>query len=261
MLVVTGGAGFIGSVLLWQLNVAGRDDIIVVDHLGESNKWRNLVKRRYADYMPRERFRELLLRDALPFSVDGIVHLGACSATTELNSDFLMDNNFHYSQDLCRYALEKGIRIVVASSASTYGDGSLGFSDNLDLLHKLKPLNMYGYSKHLLDLWILREGLQNDIASLKFFNVYGPNEYHTQGMKTKKPPDTQAHELESRDLSWSETQSPAAGKLLWDTRMRAFSGELKGIFKRLLQPHSQQICKCQYMSTIIIRHTISAITM
>ncbi|MBO4336162.1 MAG: ADP-glyceromanno-heptose 6-epimerase [Desulfovibrio sp.] len=184
MLVVTGGAGFIGSVLLWQLNMAGRDDIIVVDHLGTSEKWRNLVKRRYADYLPRERFRELLLRNALPFSVSGIVHLGACSATTEQNSDFLMDNNYLYSQDLCRYAADHGIRMLVASSAATYGDGSLGFDDDPELISALRPLNMYGYSKQLLDLWLLRQGLSESIISLKFFNVYGPNEYHKGSMSS-----------------------------------------------------------------------------
>ncbi|MCR5814270.1 MAG: ADP-glyceromanno-heptose 6-epimerase [Desulfovibrio sp.] len=184
MLVVTGGAGFIGSVLLWQLNMVGIDDILVVDHLGTSEKWRNLVKRRYVDYLPRERFRELLLRDALPFSVSAIVHLGACSATTQENADFLMDNNFHYSQDLCRYAVAHDIRMIVASSAATYGNGSLGFSDDQDLIGQLRPLNIYGYSKHLLDLWLLREGLDNRIASLKFFNVYGPNEYHKGAMSS-----------------------------------------------------------------------------
>ena len=184
MLVITGGAGFIGSVLLWQLNMAGRDDIVVVDHLGTSEKWRNLVKRRYADYLPRERFRELILRDALPFSISGIVHLGACSATTELDSDFLMDNNYHYSRDLCRYAADHGIRMIVASSAATYGDGSLGFSDDPEMITWLKPLNMYGYSKQLLDLWLLRQGLSESIVSLKFFNVYGPNEYHKGAMSS-----------------------------------------------------------------------------
>ncbi|MBR3663254.1 MAG: ADP-glyceromanno-heptose 6-epimerase [Desulfovibrio sp.] len=184
MLVVTGGAGFIGSVLLWQLNMAGIDDILVVDHLGHSEKWRNLVKRRYVDFWSREKFRDLVLRDALPFSVSGIVHLGACSSTTEQDSDFLMDNNFHYSQDLCRYAIKHHIRIIVASSAATYGDGSLGFADDLDLLPALRPLNMYGYSKHLLDLWLLREGFTDAVASLKFFNVYGPNEYHKGSMSS-----------------------------------------------------------------------------
>ena len=178
MHVVTGGAGFLGSVLLWQLNQQGLDDIVVVDNLGSGPKWRNLVKRRYADYLHRERFIDLVQRKALPFRIDALVHLGACSATTEQDADFLMENNFHYSRDVCLYALEQGARVINASSAATYGDGSLGFSDDPALVAGLRPLNMYGYSKQLFDLWLQREGLENQVASLKFFNVYGPNEYH-----------------------------------------------------------------------------------
>ena len=182
MYVITGGAGFLGSVLLWQLNSQGLDDIVVVDRLGAGPKWRNLVKRRYADYLHKDRFLDLVRRDALPFKVDALVHLGACSSTTEADADFLMENNFHYSRDVCRFALDKGARVINASSAATYGDGSLGFSDDPRLVPGLRPLNMYGYSKQLFDLWLLREGLTGDVASLKFFNVYGPNEYHKGDM-------------------------------------------------------------------------------
>ncbi|MCR4666565.1 MAG: ADP-glyceromanno-heptose 6-epimerase [Desulfovibrio sp.] len=184
MIVITGGAGFIGSALLWQLNQTGMDDILVVDNLAQTEKWRNLVKRRYVDYMHRDRFRELLKRNALPYTISAIVHLGASSSTTERNADFLMENNYHYSQDVCRFAMEKGIRCIVASSAATYGDGHMGFSDEHELIPALTPLNMYGYSKHLLDLWLLREGALADVASLKFFNVYGPNEYHKGTMQS-----------------------------------------------------------------------------
>ncbi len=184
MYVITGGAGFIGSVLLRQLNMQGIDDVVIVDNIAGTEKWRNLVKGRYVDYMHRDRFRDLVARDALPFRLKGVVHLGACSSTTERDADFLMENNFHYSRDLCRHALEKGARCIVASSAATYGDGSLGFSDDPDLVPGLRPLNMYGYSKHLLDLWLLREGLLSGVASLKFFNVYGPNEYHKGDMRS-----------------------------------------------------------------------------
>lgn len=182
MYVITGGAGFLGSVLLWQLNSQGLDDIVVVDHLGAGSKWHNLVKRRYADFLHKDRFLELVRRDALPFKVDALVHLGACSSTTEADADFLMENNFHYSRDVCRFALDKGARVINASSAATYGDGSQGFSDDPGLVPQLKPLNMYGYSKQLFDLWLLREGLAGEVASLKFFNVYGPNEYHKGDM-------------------------------------------------------------------------------
>jgi len=184
MLVITGGAGFIGSVLVRQLNAAGRDDIIVVDNLASTEKWRNLVKARYADYLQRERFLDLFQRDALPWRVEAVVHLGACSSTTERDADFLMENNFHYSRDLCRFALDRGARFINASSAATYGDGSRGFSDDPAQISQLKPLNMYGYSKQLFDLWFLRHGLETDVVSLKFFNVYGPNEYHKGPMQS-----------------------------------------------------------------------------
>ncbi|MBO4368930.1 MAG: ADP-glyceromanno-heptose 6-epimerase [Desulfovibrio sp.] len=183
MIVITGGAGFLGSALLWQLNQVGVEDILVVDNLASTEKWQNLVKRRFVDYMHRDRFRELLDRNALP-NVSAVVHLGACSSTTEKDCDFLMENNFHYSQAICRYALDKGIRCIVASSAATYGDGHCGFSCDVDRIPYLKPLNMYGYSKQLLDLWLIREGGVNDVASLKFFNVYGPNEYHKRSMRS-----------------------------------------------------------------------------
>lgn len=160
------------------------DEIVVVDNLAGTEKWRNLVKRRYVDYLHRDRFYELIRRDALPWKITAVVHLGACSSTTERDADFLMENNFHYSRDLCRYALDKGARFINASSAATYGNGSLGFSDDPALIPQLVPLNMYGYSKQLFDLWLLRHKLQNEVVSLKFFNVYGPNEYHKGAMQS-----------------------------------------------------------------------------
>lgn len=184
MHIITGGAGFIGSVLLRRLNELGLDDIVIVDNLGSAEKWRNLVKGRYADFMHRDKFIELVRGGGLPWKIDGIVHLGACSSTAEKNADFLMENNFHYSRDLALFALEKGARFICASSAATYGDGSLGFSDKRELIERLRPLNMYGYSKQLFDLWLVRNGLDKDAASLKFFNVYGPNEYHKGPMRS-----------------------------------------------------------------------------
>lgn len=174
----------IGSVLLRQLNERGLTDIIIVDNLGETEKWRNLAKGRYADYIHKDKFRELVRAKKLPEKTEGIIHLGACSSTTERNADFLMENNFHYSRDLAALALEKDVRFVNASSAATYGNGKLGFSDKRELIEKLRPLNMYGYSKHLFDLWLLKNNLDSKIVSLKFFNVYGPNEYHKGDMQS-----------------------------------------------------------------------------
>lgn len=184
MYIVTGGAGFIGSAMIWRLNEAGIDDILVVDNLASGDKWRNLVNRRYRDYVHRDVFRKMLDEDRAPQNVQAVIHMGACSSTTERNVDFLMENNFHYSQAVCRYALEQGARFINASSAATYGDGSLGFSDGLLTTLTLRPLNAYGYSKQLFDLWAHRENLLNHIASIKFFNVYGPNEYHKGDMKS-----------------------------------------------------------------------------
>jgi ADP-L-glycero-D-manno-heptose 6-epimerase len=188
MYIVTGGAGFIGSAVIWKLNAMGCDDIVVVDNLASSDKWKNLVNRRYAEYIHRDVFLDLVsgegLKKRLPGRVEALIHMGACSATTERNADYLMRNNLEYSQTLCRFALGNDIRFINASSAATYGDGSRGFDDDQDGLDLLKPLNMYGYSKHLFDLWARRNGLFNSIIALKFFNVYGPNEYHKNDMRS-----------------------------------------------------------------------------
>ena len=184
MIIVTGGAGFLGSALVWGLNVAGRDDILVVDNLGHGEKWKNLVNRRFADYLHKDAFLAAIAGGDDPFGVTAVVHLGACSATTETDAEYLMRNNVAYTKAVARYALAAGARLLVASSAATYGDGTLGFDDEANTLETLRPLNMYGYSKHLFDLWARREGLLDKLASLKFFNVYGPNEYHKGDMRS-----------------------------------------------------------------------------
>jgi ADP-L-glycero-D-manno-heptose 6-epimerase len=181
MYIITGGAGFIGSACLWRLNQAGVDDVLVVDNLGETEKWKNLINRRYHDYLHKSRLLDHLESGALG-TISAIIHMGACSATTEGDADYLMENNLHYSQRLARYALANDIRFINASSAATYGDGTRGFSDELAGHDDLSPLNMYGYSKHLFDLWARRANCLDRLVSLKFFNVFGPNEYHKGDM-------------------------------------------------------------------------------
>jgi len=184
MYIVTGGAGFIGSAMIWKLNSMGVTNILVVDNLATSEKWKNLVNRTYADYMHRDGFIELVTRDALGGDISAIIHMGACSSTTERDADFLMRNNLAYTKALCLFAQKKNARFINASSASTYGDGSLGFDDDVTGLDALRPLNMYGYSKHLFDLWARKNGYLDSLASLKFFNVYGPNEQHKGDMRS-----------------------------------------------------------------------------
>ncbi|MBC8102658.1 MAG: ADP-glyceromanno-heptose 6-epimerase [Cytophagales bacterium] len=182
MIIVTGGAGFIGSALVWKLNAEGISDILVVDELGTDEKWKNLVKRQFAEYQEKDPFLAAVEADSLPAKVEAIVHLGACSATTERNASYLITNNYQYTQTLARWAVGKGVRFIYASSAATYGDGALGFDDHDALIPKLQPLNMYGYSKQLFDLWAIRNGFDKQTAGVKFFNVYGPNEYHKDFM-------------------------------------------------------------------------------
>ena len=182
MIIVTGGAGLIGANMIWELNRQGEDDILVVDNLASTEKWKNLSHLRYRNYMHRDRFLEQLMSGEKLEGVEAVIHMGACSSTTERNADFLMENNFHYTIEVCLAALEAGARFITASSAATYGGGELGFSDDLELMPKLVPLNMYGYSKKLFDLWCMNNGLLNEVVNLKFFNVYGPDAYHKGSM-------------------------------------------------------------------------------
>ncbi len=178
MIILTGGAGFIGSCFLAHLNAAGRNDVLIVDSLGSGLKWKNLVDRTYIDIVSKEDFRELMAIGGLD-EVEAVVHLGACSATTETDADYLYDNNYQYSVDVAEFAFEHNARFIYASSAATYGAGERGYSDTET---SLRPLNMYGYSKHLFDLWVRSHGMEGACAGLKFFNVFGPNEYHKGSM-------------------------------------------------------------------------------
>ncbi|OUR99895.1 ADP-glyceromanno-heptose 6-epimerase [Halobacteriovorax marinus] len=184
MILVTGGAGFIGSVLVKELNLLGREDIIIVDKLESTPKWKNLLGLKYLEYIHCD---ELLtgLVDEIIDSVSFIFHMGACSATTEMDMDYLMRNNVEYSKALFQLATEKNIPIVYASSAATYGDGELGYSDEHEKIPKLTALNPYGYSKQLFDEWVLKqESYPKQWFGLKFFNVYGANEYHKEEMRS-----------------------------------------------------------------------------
>lgn len=190
MIIVTGGAGLIGSAVVQQLNERGREDILIVDHLGHTDKWRNLAPLRFMDYLEKDAFEHLLDSGTLPGrlpggrGLDAVIHLGACSTTTEPDATYLIKNNFEYSRKLGLTALAAGARFIYASSAATYGDGELGFTDNDHQLPLLRPMNMYGYSKQLFDLWALHRGLLTSIVGLKYFNVYGPNEQHKGDMRS-----------------------------------------------------------------------------
>jgi ADP-L-glycero-D-manno-heptose 6-epimerase len=184
MIVVTGGAGFIGSAIVWRLNQLGESKIIIVDELGIDEKWKNLVPLKFNDFIHKDDFISMVIDGEIDFDISAIVHMGANSSTTEKNADLLFSNNYLYSKELARFCLDKNIRFVYASSAATYGDGSLGFDDDESKLEKLRPLNMYGYSKQLFDLWAKRINAFNKIVGLKYFNVYGPNEYHKGDMRS-----------------------------------------------------------------------------
>lgn len=181
MIILTGGAGFIGSCFLAKLNQEGIDDIIVVDNLGKSEKWRNLVGKKFRDYIQKEDFLYMVLEHKLP-KPKAIVHMGACSSTTLTDAAYFIKNNYEYSKTLAEWALMQKASFLYASSAATYGDGSFGYSDSDENTRRLQPLNMYGFSKQLFDLWVLGNDLAGKVTGLKFFNVFGPNEYHKEDM-------------------------------------------------------------------------------
>ena len=176
MLVVTGGAGFIGSALVWALNEAGRDDILVVDTLGDQGKWKNLRRKRFTDLLSPEDFASAL--EGFSDEIEAILHIGAVTDTSDPDADKMYQNNTLYTRALAVHAMAHDIRFIYASSASVYGDGALGFSDDDALTPKMLPMNPYAFSKWLSDTEMIREGWTEEIVSLRFFNVFGPNEYH-----------------------------------------------------------------------------------
>jgi ADP-L-glycero-D-manno-heptose 6-epimerase len=185
MIVVTGGAGFIGCRLVKALNQQGESDILIVDRLGRTEKWKNLVGLTFVEYLDKAVFIERLEAGGFDNQIMALIHLGACSSTTETDADYLMENNYRYTYRLARWQREHPVcRLIYASSAATYGDGSQGYSDDESALDRLRPLNMYGYSKHLFDLQARRHGWLEHMVGLKYFNVFGPNEDHKGDMRS-----------------------------------------------------------------------------
>ncbi len=185
MIIVTGGAGFIGSNLVKALNEQGEEGILIVDRLGTTDKWMNLNDLKFRDFEHKDTFLKKVESGLFDKGVWAIFHMGACSSTTEPDADYLMENNFQYTKALAsRFAAREGLRFIYASSAATYGDGSLGYSDDHEKARELRPLNMYGYSKQLFDMWALTTGFIDHAVGLKYFNVFGPNEYHKRDMRS-----------------------------------------------------------------------------
>lgn len=176
LIVVTGGAGFIGSGVIRHLNDQNIYNIVVVDELGQTEKWKNLVGKRFLDIIDKSVFFDWLKgKESI---IEAFIHLGACTSTVETDASYLLENNYRFTVKLAEYALTNNHRFIYASSAATYGDGSHNFTDDEDQLQILSPMNMYGYSKHLFDLWAKNQGVLDKVVGLKYFNVFGPNEGH-----------------------------------------------------------------------------------
>lgn len=183
--IVTGGAGLIGGAVVAALNEAGEDDILIVDHLGTSEKWKNLRGLQYTDYLEKDIFRRLLYEGKFnDTGIKAVFHLGACSSTTERDASYLADNNFNVTKELAAFSVSNQAHFLYASSAATYGAGEHGYVDDEEKMHELRPLNMYGYSKLMFDLWAKRTGILRSITGMKFTNVFGPNEKHKGPMRS-----------------------------------------------------------------------------
>ena len=183
MIVVTGGAGCIGSAVVWGLNKRGITDVILVDGVDHPEKAKNIASLDYHALQNKDIFLNYIINSNVPWSVDAIIHLGGCSSTIETDESFLTKNNYEYTKLLATYAINQDIRFIYASSAATYGNGVEGFSDEVDLA-TLSPLNLYGHSKQKFDMWAKEQGVLNRIVGLKYFNVFGPSEYHKREMQS-----------------------------------------------------------------------------
>lgn len=177
MIVITGASGFIGSAYIAQLNSSGITDILAVDVADLAHRSSLLANKRFTSFVDKHEFIKQLRADKLPASISAMVHMGACSRTTERNLDYLQETNIDYTKSIIEYCTAKGIRLIYASSAATYGDGAEGYSDDESTIDRYKPLNAYGDSKQVVDLWARDTGYLSKVVALKFFNVYGPNEY------------------------------------------------------------------------------------
>jgi len=184
MIIVTGGAGLIGSAVVWSLNKRGEKKILIVDNNPDGSKDDNYKQLNYSGYTDKSNFIEELKRGKYGKNIEAIIHLGACSDTTETDKDYLYENNFLYTQKLAGYAVENNIRFIYASSAATYGNGDKGYYDDEKLIPTLEPLNEYARSKQMFDLWAWENGFLDNIVGLKYFNVFGPNEDHKGDMQS-----------------------------------------------------------------------------
>ena len=185
MIIITGGAGLIGSAILWALNKRGIRDITLVDVVDHEAKKRNLSPLKYKTLVGIEEFRNHLNDGHYDNqAVEAIIHMGACSDTTITDWDFLQSNNVDYTQDIIRWSADHEVRCIYASSAATYGQGAHGFSDDPALFNKLEPLNPYGKSKLLVDIWARDGGYLDKVVGLRYFNVFGPNEQHKEHMRS-----------------------------------------------------------------------------
>jgi ADP-L-glycero-D-manno-heptose 6-epimerase len=184
LIILTGGAGFIGSCFLWKLNQEGEKNILLVDHNDSEIKINNLKGKSYTDFIEKDDFIVNIKSGNVPKKVKAIFHIGACTSTTETDADYLQKNNTDYSRVLAEWSLGSKIPFYYASSAATYGDGSRGYSDEDSVSVKLSPMNLYGRSKQLFDLWLIENKLTGKVVGFKYFNVFGPNEYHKGDMRS-----------------------------------------------------------------------------